>query len=109
MLEAISRGVNDGTAIAIGVAANLIAIIGLVAFANGVVGWAAGGLGFSGITLDRIFGYVFTPLAVLMGVDGDDYVTVGCLLGQKTLLNEFVAVRAAPQLLAPMQPISNCR
>ena len=44
-----------------------------------------------GITLDRIFGYIFTPLAVLMGVDSDDYITVGCLLGQKTLLNEFVA------------------
>ena len=94
MLEAISRGVNDGTAIAIGVAANLIAIIGLVAFANGVVGWASAGLGFGVVTLDRIFGFIFTPLAILMGVDSADYVTVGCLLGQKTLLNEFVAVRA---------------
>jgi concentrative nucleoside transporter, CNT family len=94
VVEAISRGVNDGTAIAIGVAANLIAIIGLVAFLNGVVGWTADGLGFGVVTLDRIFGYVFTPLAILMGVDSNDYVTVGCLLGQKTLLNEFVAVRA---------------
>jgi CNT family concentrative nucleoside transporter len=94
MLEAIARGVNDGTAISIGVAANLIAIIGLVAFANGVVGWITVGIGLGpGFTLDRIFGYIFTPLAMLMGVDSDDYVTVGCLLGQKTLLNEFVAVR----------------
>ena len=96
VLEAISRGVNDGTAIAIGVAANLIAIIGLVAFANGVVGWFSALLGFGVITFDRIFGYIFTPLAILMGVDSDDYVTVGCLLGQKTLLNEFVAVGATP-------------
>lgn len=100
VVEAISRGVNDGTAIAIGVAANLIAIIGLVAFLNGVVGWAAASLGFGVVTLDRIFGYVFTPLAILMGVDSNDYVTVGCLLGQKTLLNEFVAVRTRTPISA---------
>jgi CNT family concentrative nucleoside transporter len=67
-----------------------------------VVGWVSAGLGFGIITFDRIFGYIFTPLAILMGVDGDDYVTVGCLLGQKTLLNEFVAV------CAPHPPVIKC-
>ena len=63
----MSRGGNDGTAISIGVAANLIAILGLVAFVNGMIGWASMGLGLGKWTLDRIFGYVFTPLAILMG------------------------------------------
>ena len=67
VVEAMSRGVNDGTAISIGVAANLIAILGLVAFVNGMIGWASVGLGLGKWTLDRIFGYVFTPLAILMG------------------------------------------
>ena len=84
---------------------------GLVAFANACVGWVTVGLGLGeGVTLDRIFGYIFTPLAVLMGVDSDDYVTVGCLLGQKTLLNEFVAFQNVDAIQhgfsAEFQPMS---
>ena len=84
ILEAMSRGVNDGTAISIGVAATLIAIIGLVAAIDGMLGGFLAAVGLPVVGLDRLFGYAFTPLAILMGVDPADYVACGCLLGQKT-------------------------
>ena len=105
LLAAMSRGVEDGTNISIGVASTLIAIIGLMAMCNGLVGSVTLAIGFeSALTLDRLFGYAFTPLAILLGVDSADFVTCGLLLGQKTLLNEFVAFQSLNRIQAGYDP-----
>jgi CNT family concentrative nucleoside transporter len=84
LIDAIARGASDGLKLALNVAAMLIAFVALVALANGL-------LSFAGITLEEILGYVFAPVAVAIGVAWQDASTVGSLLGQKVVLNEFVA------------------
>jgi CNT family concentrative nucleoside transporter len=78
----------------------LIAFIALIAMANGI-------LGLAGITLQQILGYLFAPVALIIGVPPADVLTVGSLLGQKVVLNELVAylslteIMATPGALAP--------
>jgi hypothetical protein len=63
----------------------------LVAMINGFIGWGGGLLGFEGLTLETIVGYLFWPLAWAMGVPAAECADVGRLLGMKTILNEFIA------------------
>lgn len=100
LIDAIVRGASDGLKLALNVAAMLIAFVALVALANGL-------LSIFGITLEQILGYVFAPIAVAIGVAWNDAPAVGSLLGQKIVLNEFVAygnltamLRADPNALA---------
>jgi CNT family concentrative nucleoside transporter len=99
-IDAISRGAGDGMRLALNVAAMLIAFIALIAMANGI-------LGLAGITLQQILGYLFAPVALIIGVPPADVLTVGSLLGQKVVLNELVAylslteIMATPGALAP--------
>ena len=70
---------------------SLIAVLAFVAFVNGPLGFAGRLFGYEGLTLDLIFGYLFYPLAWMMGVDDQDLEPVGQLLGIKSVINEFVA------------------
>ena len=58
---------------------------------NGIVGWFGGLFGIEGLTLQQILGYLFQPVAWLIGVPWDETRQVGSLLGQKFMLNEFIA------------------
>lgn len=96
LIDAASRGAGEGMRLAINVAAMLIAFIALVALFNALLVWAGGRLGFNALlgrdfNLELIFGYMFAPLAFVMGVPWADAVKVGDLLGTKLVLNEFVA------------------
>jgi CNT family concentrative nucleoside transporter len=84
VMEAIARGTNDGMKLAANVGAMLIAIVALVAFANYL-------LGVVGLSIQQILGWVFSPLAYLMGVPYADIFTVGQLMGEKIVLTELVA------------------
>lgn len=84
LVEAISKGTEDGMKLALSVGASLIGIIALVALVNGV-------LGIVGISLEQILGYVFLPFGYLMGLGADEAMKAGQLLGMKLTLNEFVA------------------
>lgn len=83
-IEAVINGASIGVTIVMGIASSLIAIIGMVALINMI-------LGFAGLSLEVIFGYVFSPFGYLMGFDGAAALREGTLLGQKIALNEFVA------------------
>lgn len=91
VIEAAASGAADGLKLAFNVGAMLLAFIALIALANGLLSWAAGLLGFEGLTLEQIFGYVMAPVAWLLGVDGSEAQAVGSLLGVKMVVNEFVA------------------
>ena len=91
LLDAAASGASEGMQLLINVGAMLMAFIALVALANAMLGWAFGMAGIEGMTLQRIFGWVFTPIAWLIGISSDEAGEVGTLLGVKMVLNEFVA------------------
>lgn len=91
VIDALARGALAGGRLAVIVGCLLIAFIATIALANGMISGIAGLFGHPEITLDRIFGWVFGPVAWLIGVPWNEATVVGNLIGQKTVLNEFVA------------------
>ena len=91
VIDAAAGGAGDGLKLALNVGAMLLAFLAIIALGNGVLGWATGLFGIEGITLERIFGWVFAPVAWLIGVPWADAVHVGSLFGIKMIANEFVA------------------
>ena len=77
--------------LAVNVGAMLLSFIALIALLNGILGGITGLFGFENVTLEGILGYVFAPLAFLIGVPWDEAVRAGSFIGQKLILNEFVA------------------
>ena len=91
VIDAAARGASEGLFLALNVGAMLLAFIALTYMLNGLLGWAGGLVGWEGLTLELILGWVLAPLAWLMGVPWADAPTVASLMGVKTVLNEFVA------------------
>lgn len=91
IIEAAASGASIGLKIAINVGAMLIAFIGLIALLNAAVSGVAGWFGEPQITLQSILGWVFAPLAWLIGVPWHDASIAGNFIGEKMILNEFVA------------------
>ena len=102
-LDALSLGTTDGLKLAVNVGAMLIVFTALMYVANALMGWVGGvthlneqvaaatGGKYTTLSLQMILGYVFSPVAWLIGVNSADMVAIGQLLGEKTILNEFVA------------------
>ncbi len=90
VLDAACLGASEGLKLALNVGAMLIAFIALVALVNLVLAKFGAFFGFA-ISLEQIFGFVFRPLAWVMGVPWADSAHVGVLLGQKVVINEFYA------------------
>ena len=91
VIDAIARGGLSGGKLAVIVGCLLIAFISLIAVLNGMVGGIGEWFGISDLSFDEILGWVFAPVAWLIGVPWDNAALVGNFLGQKTVLNEFVA------------------
>ncbi|MFT3750145.1 MAG: nucleoside transporter C-terminal domain-containing protein [Agriterribacter sp.] len=102
-LDALSLGTTDGLKLAVNVGAMLIVFTAMMWVVNALLGWAGSitnlnaqiaavtGGRYNELSLQMIFGYVFAPVAWLIGVAKADMVAIGQLLGEKTILNEFVA------------------
>ncbi|RYG02576.1 MAG: Na+ dependent nucleoside transporter [Chitinophagaceae bacterium] len=102
-LDAISLGTTDGLKLAVNVGAMLIVFTALMYLCNWILGsvgywfsinddiarWTNGR--YDSLSLQMILGYVFSPVAWLIGVNTGEMVSIGQLLGEKTILNEFVA------------------
>lgn len=91
VIDAAANGSTVGMQLAINVAACLVAFMAILAMANYMLGYGAGFAGMTGLTFERIFGWIFTPLAWVMGVPSNEVQQVASWMGQKTVLNEFVA------------------
>ncbi|HKE01208.1 MAG TPA: nucleoside transporter C-terminal domain-containing protein [Planctomycetota bacterium] len=91
VLDAIAAGTSDGVRLAVNVGAMLVAFVALAALANSVIGWASGLVLAEPLSLEKILGWAFAPIAWLMGVPSADVTKVGSLLGQKTVFTEFIA------------------
>lgn len=91
VIDAAANGASDGLKLAANVGAMLIAFIALIALLNGILGGVGGWFGLENLTLEQILGYVFAPLAFAIGVPWEEAVRAGSFIGQKLILNEFVA------------------
>jgi CNT family concentrative nucleoside transporter len=95
--------------LAVNVGAMLLAFIALIAMLNGILGGLGGYAGVEGLTIEYILGIVFQPVAWLIGVPWEEAQMAGSFIGQKIVVNEFVAysnfVLAAEQLSPQTQAI----
>jgi concentrative nucleoside transporter, CNT family len=91
VIDAIGRGALAGGRIAVIVAAMLIGFIALIALANGILSGVGGWFGYDALTFQKVLGWVFAPVAWLIGVPWSEATTAGNYIGIKTVLNEFVA------------------
>lgn len=89
-MDAISKGVQDGMMVIVNVGAFLLVFVSFVFLINGILG-IFGDFGGAPLTLQRIFGYIFSPLAWIIGVPWNEAQQAGGLLGVKLFLTEFVA------------------
>jgi len=85
----------------------LLVFIALIALVNGLLGWCGGLLGYPTLSLQLILGYLFAPLAFVLGVPWSEAVTAGSLIGEKLVLNEFVAYVDMAPLIDPVQAAAN--
>ena len=99
-LDAVVTGTSDGVRVAVNVGAMMIAFLALTAMLNAGLGWLGDHLLGTELSLERLSGWLLSPLAFVMGVPGSDVTKVASLLGQKTVLNEFVAYTTMSQHLA---------
>ena len=110
VIDAAASGASEGLKLALNVGAMLIAFIALIAFLNGGLKWMGGWTGFntwyssyigapSILSLELISGYLFAPVAFLLGVPWADCFEVGILLSKKLILNEFVAYMDLQKLI----------
>ncbi len=91
VIDAAAGGASAGMQLALNVGAMLIAFIGLIALINGMLGGIGGWVGMPELSLELILGYVFSPLAFLIGVPWEEATLAGSFIGQKLIVNEFVA------------------
>ena len=91
VIDAAGRGAIEGVYLSLNVAGMLIAFIALMALVNGVFGYVHGLAEWFPVSLDKLLGWIFSPIAWAMGVSWKDSLTVGNLLGTRMVLNEFVA------------------
>jgi CNT family concentrative nucleoside transporter len=98
VFEAATNGASSGLALCLNIAAMLIAFIGIIALLNFILGWVTSLVGFSGMTVQVLLGWVFSPIAILLGVQPSEANVVASLMGQKVIFNEFVAFADFVQL-----------
>ncbi|MEJ2482079.1 MAG: nucleoside transporter C-terminal domain-containing protein [Gemmatimonadota bacterium] len=106
VIDAAASGASDGLKLALNVGAMLIAFLALIALGNGVLGWALSLVGVEGVTLETILGYLFAPVAWLIGVPMRDAAEIGSLFGVKMVANEFVAFQMLADGLAAGSDLS---
>ena len=91
VIDAAASGAANGMHLALNVGAMLLAFVALIALLNGLLGGIGGWFDYPTLTLQEILGYVFAPVAWLLGVPWDEAIIAGSFIGQKLVVNEFVA------------------
>lgn len=91
VIDAAAGGAADGLKLAVNIGAMLIAFVALIAMLNGFLGWIGGYVGTPNLSMQMILGELFRPVAFILGVPWSESASAGSLIGQKLVLNEFVA------------------
>lgn len=118
VLEAATEGTTDGLKLAVNVGAQILAFIALIALLNGILGAVGEGIHFKDwgasltpafftsqgqelkLSLEIILSWIFAPLSLFLGIPFHEIGAAGALIGQKTILNEFVAYLSLTKLSA---------
>lgn len=106
ILGAIARGTLDGLHLAVNVGAMLIAFLALIALLNGIFGWVHLRADWFPATLQQLLGYIFAPVAWLIGIGTQDARVIGSLLGTRMVANELIAFQGLGQLKSQLDPRS---
>ena len=104
IIDAAAAGAGDGLKLALNIGAMLLAFIALIALLNAPLTWIGDVTGLAAAigkptNLSTIFGYVLAPIAWVIGTPWADATTVGSLIGQKVVINEFVAYTELSQIV----------
>ncbi|WP_350414972.1 NupC/NupG family nucleoside CNT transporter [Cronobacter malonaticus] len=91
VLDAAASGASAGMQLALNVGAMLLAFVALIALLNGMLSGIGGWYNHSELSLQLILGWLFSPVAWLIGVPWDEAMVAGSFIGQKLIINEFVA------------------
>jgi CNT family concentrative nucleoside transporter len=91
VIDAAATGAASGLKLAVNVGAMLLAFIALIALLNTLVGGTASLFGFENITIEWLLGYLFAPVAYIVGVPSSEMLQAGSFIGQKIVVNEFFA------------------
>ena len=91
VIDAAALGASSGLKLALNVGAMLLAFVGLIALANLFFGEVGGWFGDPQFSLEKLLGWFFAPVAYLLGVNGSEIQQAGSLIGQKLVMNEFIA------------------
>ena len=109
VFDAAASGAASGLQLALNVGAMLLAFVALIAMLNGIIGWAGGLAGFENLTIQQILGFLLQPLAWTLGVPWSEAQIAGSFIGQKIVVNEFIAyldfIAAQPELSPISQAI----
>jgi concentrative nucleoside transporter, CNT family len=106
VIDAAGRGTGEGLHLAMNVIAMLISFVALIALTNALLGWVGGLVQVPDLSLQKIFGFVFAPIAWSLGVAWKDATVVGNLLGTRMVLNEFIAFAQLGPLREGLDPRS---
>jgi CNT family concentrative nucleoside transporter len=98
-VAALTRGTLEGLQLLLNISAMLLVFVALVALVNATLALLPAFAG-NPLTLERVFGWLFAPLAWLIGIPSGEVLAAGALLGKKTVLNEFIAYLDMAQLPA---------
>ncbi|EMA4769409.1 NupC/NupG family nucleoside CNT transporter [Cronobacter sakazakii] len=91
VLDAAASGASAGMQLALNVGAMLLAFVALIALLNGMLSGIGGWFNHPELSLQLILGWLFSPVAWLIGVPWDEAMVAGSFIGQKLIINEFVA------------------
>jgi len=106
VLGAISRGTVDGLHLALNVGAMLITFLALLALLNAMMGWGHNHVSWFPASLQQIFGWLFAPVAWVIGIPWHDCKNIGNLLGTRMVINELVAFQQLAALKGTLDPRS---
>ena len=91
IIDAAASGTVSGLQLALSVGAMLLVFVAIIALINGMLGGIGGWFGYENISLEFILGWLFSPIAFLIGVPWEDATIAGSFIGQKLVINEFYA------------------
>jgi CNT family concentrative nucleoside transporter len=106
IIDAAAQGAGDGLQLCLNIGAMLIAFLALIALVDGAFSWAHGHVGWIPNSMEQLFGYIFAPVAWLLGVSWNDCASIGRLLGERLVTNEFIAFIDLGKIKSQLDPHS---